>query len=410
MSELQESRTVSLKLIEPPDKEFWDTISAYTQALNFVSEYVFENGKTNPMALQTILYNDIRERYGLKSQMAVNVFRQVSSAYRSAKKNKYKRREPIKFNKNSVLLNFPRDFKVVDSDTLSIGVLKGRKEVKFVCGPHQRSYIENGWEIKSSRLIKRKGDYYLNVSLAKDFVVAEIEDRITIVGVDLGINNIAVGVAESKTFFAKGGEIKNKKRQYERVRGSLQSKGTRSSKRVLQRVSGRERRFMTDVNHCVAKDLVQWVAGFEKPIIALEDLKGIKRRVGIRKNRKSNKGSRRAINKRSYYQLRMFIEYKAHELGIPVVYVDPAYTSQHCPRCGHTEEGNRVGKNFTCLACKYQNNADVVGAMNIRTKTTSLRYILEEAGRLSIDPEVATVDAEVPSGELMLRSATIPLL
>ncbi|HZK83451.1 MAG TPA: zinc ribbon domain-containing protein, partial [Desulfosporosinus sp.] len=60
------------------------------------------------------------------------------------------------------------------------------------------------------------------------------------------------------------------------------------------------------------------------------------------------------------YQLRQMIEYKAvlnHSLTIAV---DPRYTSQKCPQCGHTEKANRDKKNhiFTCKNCTYTSNDD----------------------------------------------------
>ena len=411
MSIKKESRTVSLKLIGSPEKEFDDTISAYLQALNFVSEYAWNDHLTNPLTLQSYLYGDIREKFKLKSQMTVNVFRQVSASYRTAKKNGYKWKERIIFKKDSILLNYPRDFSI-KNDIASIGVLKGRKKVQFVCGQHQRDYLDNGWDIHSARLIKRKGNYYLNISVTKEFEVSEMDDRITIIGVDLGINNIAVAsITEGSIKRFKGGEIKNKKRQFERTRSSLQAKGTRSSRKVLRNVSGRERRFMADVNHQVSKDLVSWASALEKPVIALEDLRGIRKRVGTRKNKKSNRGSRRFINKWSYYQLRTFIEYKANELGIPVIYIDPAYTSQTCPRCGHVAKENRDGERFTCVACKYNNNADIVGSFNIRTKATVSRYTFETVGSPSMTPKVSSDDAEaLPNSELMPKADTSPRL
>lgn len=407
---IEETRTIQLKLMEAPEKDFDATVTAYRSALNMVSKYVFETKITNPLKLQRELYEKVRAKTKIKSQMTLNCFRQVSGAYRTAKKNGYKWEEPINFTRNSVLLDYPRDFKFNSDEELSINTLGKRKQVRFVCGDHQREYIDNGWKRRSGRLVKRGDGWYFHVSVSKEFEVPEIDDRVTVIGCDLGINNIAVAYnGEGKVLMAKGGEVKNKKRHYEHVRSSLQSKGTQSAKRVLRDVSGRETRFMTDVNHQVSKQIVHWVAGFEKPVIALEDLRGIRRRVGTRKNKKSNKGSRRAINKWSYYQLRTFIEYKAHELGIPVIYVDPAYTSQHCPRCGHTEEGNRVGRNFKCLVCKYQNNADVVGAVNIRTKATFLRQDLEKAGCQSTSPEVPSDDAEAGSTRIDAEGRNKPL-
>ena len=65
----------------------------------------------------------------------------------------------------------------------------------------------------------------------------------------------------------------------------------------------------------------------------------------------------------AYYQLEQFIEYKSKLAGVPVVYVDPAYTSQTCHKCNQI--GNRNGKVFKCPHCGYTSHADVNASWNI---------------------------------------------
>ncbi len=82
----------------------------------------------------------------------------------------------------------------------------------------------------------------------------------------------------------------------------------------------------------------------------------------------------------SFAQLQSFIEYKAQQKGLQVIHVDPKYTSQRCPRCGHTEKANRDKKNhiFSCKACRYTLNDDLIGAKNIWQKGLEYRMLVEE--------------------------------
>jgi IS605 OrfB family transposase len=96
-------------------------------------------------------------------------------------------------------------------------------------------------------------------------------------------------------------------------------------------------------------------------IIVLEDLKGI-RKAG--KNRSKN--LRRDLNSWAFYQLDLFLNYKATENGMSVEYVDPAYTSQKCSRCSYTSKKNRKRSEFLCRSCGFSLSADLNAARNIR--------------------------------------------
>ena len=181
---------------------------------------------------------------------------------------------------------------------------------------------------------------------------------------------------------------------YNKVRQQLQQKGTRSAKRRLKKISGREKRFVADKNHCISKKIVQDAKkNYTRPIIVLEDLEG------IRKNPRRTKDGKRQLNSWSYYQLQRFIGYKALERGIPVVYIDPKYTSQACPQCGHSEKANRNRKIhwFKCKNCNYQSNDDRVASINIRDRGVVSRYIREARGVCQSSLDVAEPSVLVTS-------------
>ena len=90
---------------------------------------------------------------------------------------------------------------------------------------------------------------------------------------------------------------------------------------------------------------------------------GINDRTTVRKKQRSERYSW------SFYQLRMFVTYKALLAGVPVVLVDPRDTSRTCNWCGHCEKGNRKNQEeFVCKGCGHDDHADHNAAKNIRIK------------------------------------------
>ncbi|MGB9858903.1 MAG: RNA-guided endonuclease TnpB family protein [Moorellaceae bacterium] len=123
-------------------------------------------------------------------------------------------------------------------------------------------------------------------------------------------------------------------------------------------VSGKERRWMADLNHRIAKAIIDSCDPGD--VILMEDLRYIRERI------RAAKEQRLLQHSWAFGQLGKFIEYKAAERGIDVVYVDPRHTSQRCPRCGSTNRSNRHGHLFRCTSCGFAGHADIVAATNIR--------------------------------------------
>jgi len=174
-----------------------------------------------------------------------------------------------------------------------------------------------------------------------------------LLGIDRGINNIVVC---SNNQFVNSKHLRAVKGKYQYLRSTLQGVGTRSAKRKLRKVSGRERRFVRSVNHELSKSL----ASSDYSFLALEDLAGI-RKGSRRKGRRFNK----KLGGWSFYQLETFLTYKAEAMCKVVVKIDPKNTSRRCSECGHVEKSNRKGKNFKCRRCGKQLDADLNASRNI---------------------------------------------
>ncbi len=178
-----------------------------------------------------------------------------------------------------------------------------------------------------------------------------------------------VQIATDSTGEAFSGERvdRNRKRRAT-ARKQYQRKGTKSAKRRLKKMSGRQRRFQTQENHRISKQLVAKAKALGIGI-AMEDLTFIRDRV----EPTVSKRFRRRFGNWSFSQLRLFVEYKAKREGVPVVAVDPRNTSRTCSVCGYCDKANRKSQSeFVCKHCGHSCNADLNAALNLRVRALGL--------------------------------------
>ncbi len=189
------------------------------------------------------------------------------------------------------------------------------------------------------------------------------QDIVDFLGADLGVTNIAYD-SDGQRYSAR--HLLNVRYRQRRLRRKLQHRQTRSAKRKLKRLSGREWRFANDLNHCISKQLVITAKGTRRGI-GLEDLTGIRQRVTVRRRKRAE------LHSWSFADLGMKIAYKAQHNGVPVLYVDPRNTSRQCSVCGHVDKSSRKTQSrFSCTACGHASHADYNAAQNIRLRANSL--------------------------------------
>lgn len=204
-------------------------------------------------------------------------------------------------------------------------------------------------------LCYRRGKFILHQAVEVDVPAsAPVRDYL---GGDLGTVNL---LTDSEQEAYSGQAVEEKRRIYAHRRRRLQRRGTRAARRKLRALSGRQRRYQRDTNHCLAKRVVakaqRLCCG-----IALENLRGIRSRITARRRQRAQ------LHNWSFGQLRQFIFYKAARAGVPVVFVEPANTSRTCPACGHVDKLNRRSQaHFSCRRCGHAGSADVIAARNIR--------------------------------------------
>ena len=177
----------------------------------------------------------------------------------------------------------------------------------------------------------------------------------------MGVVNIAY---DSDGNRYAGGSLNGYRRRRQRLRRRLQAKNTSSARRLLARRKKKEARHAANVNHRISKTIVTEAARTGRGI-AVEELTGIRERVRLRKPQ------RVTLSSWSFRQLGQFFTYKARRAGVPLVEVDPRYTSQTCNGCGYRDKRNRpTQETFTCRSCGVVAHADHNAALNIAQRGT----------------------------------------
>lgn len=381
------TKTIKLRIYVTPEQEmlFRQMTEQYRQACNFVSQYIFDNQFN--MAYQSLnkkLYSDLRKLFGLKSQLAQSSIKTAISRYKTIKQqlfqNPYRYKDengnwqritktlewlwkPVFFRRPQADLVRNRDYSFVDDgQVLSINTLGKRTKCTFE-GEHFSEYLDGSYDLGTAKLVELKGLWYLHLPVTK--IVEDFQNEYVrhVVGIDRGLRFLTVSYDEQgKTEFVSGRKIATKRHKFQEVRKQLQSKGTKAAKRRLKAISGRENRWMSDMNHQISKTLVQKYG--KDTLFVLEDLTG----VSFEENNLSQNAKRNYdLRSWAFYQLEQFLTYKAHENRSEVLKVSARYTSQRCPKCGTIHKGSRDHhKHLYSCQCGYKSNDDRIGAMNIQ--------------------------------------------
>lgn len=363
---------VRVKLLPSPEqaRALAATLSACNRASNHASQVAQTSGARHKYALQQKVYHQLKAGFDLSAQPAVRVISKVADAYTTRAANlqagnlgrkgsptrKRVEATPISFRPDAAQ---PFDDRCVSwqmgARTVSIWTTQGRlKNLPFTSSPDQIKLLAE-YRRGESDLICHGGAWFLAA-------VCEVpekplnEEPEGFVGVDLGIVDIATTSTGQRH---AGRQLNRYRRRQMRLRAKLQAKGTKSAQRVLKRQRRKESRRARDVNHRISKSIVDQAERTGHGI-ALEDLRGIRGRV------RQAKKQRATLHTWSFAQLRDFITYKARRAGVPVVVVDPAYTSQTCSECDHTCRRNRPSRaRFVCRGCGVVLHADVNASRNL---------------------------------------------
>ncbi|MCX9086652.1 MAG: transposase [Candidatus Methanoperedens sp.] len=354
-----------------------ETMHQFNEACNYIANIAFERKTANKMELQKIIYYEVRDKFKLSAQLTIRAIAKVSEAY---KRNKTIKPE---FKPIGAIVYDQRILSWRKLEAVSILTIGGRQTIPIRIGEYQRVRLDR---IRGQAdLILRDDIFYLAVVV--EVPEASKFDAVGTLGIDLGIVNLATD-NDGESFSGK--QIDTVREKNAVLKANLQKTGTKSSKRHLKKLSGRESRFHRDVNHVISRKIVA-KAKDTKQAIALEDLKGIRKSVTVRRTQRSR------IHSWAFFQLRSFIEYKAILVGVPVVLVNPRGTSHICPVCNHNERGNRSNRdNFKCVQCGFSGNADHIAAINIAARAVEVNQRIVACNEVKANTGIETEHSYKP--------------
>jgi putative transposase len=268
--------TAKVKLLCTADEKqiLLDTLKETNRACNAISGMAWNEQTFKQYDIHQLVYYYIREHYQLSAQMVVRAISKVADGY------KLDRKQKRKFSYKGAIAYDDRILKwYTDQGYVSIWTLAGRLQIPYASGAYQDSLLET--QAGQSDLCCIKGEFYL-------YATCEVEEQpeqevYDVIGVDMGVNNIVV---TSDGVIERSDQVEQKRRWYQRRRDNLQSVGTRSAKRRLKQLAGRQARFQKDVNHSISRRLVD-LAQHTQRAIAIEDLKGIRKQTRVRKQQRA---------------------------------------------------------------------------------------------------------------------------
>ena len=355
--------TLQLKLVPTPDQRvaLLETMHAFNAAASHAAHVGFTDHVFSQQAIHVRCYRDLRDRFGLSSQMAVRAIGKAVETFRRDKKAC-----PV-FRPDGAMTYDERLLGWKGPAHVSLLTLQGRQLVAMVYGEYQAGFLQR---LKGQvDLVYKDGTFYLyaTIDVPEDTPIAPTR----FLGVDVGITNIAV---DSDGNSYTGDAIEAVRARASTARQTYQSTHTKSAKRRLKLMAGIQARFQRWANHGLAKRLVAY-AKDTKAALVLEDLTHIRDRMTVSRRQRSKQ------HNWSFRQLREFVVYKAQRAGVPLLFVDPRNSSRTCHRCGYVDKRNRRSQaDFSCLRCGHAAPADLNAARNLATRGAVTRPDLIASG------------------------------
>ena len=359
-------RTVPVKLAIEAEQAalLHETIEQFRWAANHVVDLARQDDGyvlTQSGKLHERTYETVRDNTDLHANHVQAARRRACEALKSTIAKWKQRRIASLPTFTSPFLEYDKRSATFHEEYASLSTVDGRIEAVYILPsktentPHEAYLESEEYEITGATLHYREhsDEWYLHLRTRAELDDVEPRENGTVLGVDLGVENIAV---TSTGMFWSGSKLDHWRREYEKRRAALQRCGSRDAHEAMQSIGRTETGRFTILLHEIVNGIVEEAAARGCSHIAFEELTDIRDRMA---------GAKR-LHSWAFRHLYKFVEYKAVERGVRVEQVDPAKTSQRCLTCGHTDRGNRPTQDrFCCQQCGYENHADYNAAKNI---------------------------------------------
>lgn len=252
---------------------------------------------------------------------------------------------------------------------IAVASVKNDKGKDWLC--KQIEHIKGG-KLRYPLLSRNNSTYFLSYPTQYDLDEPTISNPTNVMGIDRGVKpHIAVSVILDKPKdkphdirFYSGEQLLKNKIKFQLISKKLT--GTKSVNKRRSKFGKKVSRASEYLIHNISKDIVEQAKEFQPIVIVMENLDMVQGEK--RPNRRSAKQEKKLnflFSNFEYGDLQKKIEYKALKAGLPIRYVDPAYTSQLCYKCGAQVKRPKNRGFSECTKCKNKVNANLNAAVNV---------------------------------------------
>ncbi|WP_350939765.1 transposase [Vibrio metschnikovii] len=224
-------------------------------------------------------------------------------------------------------------------------------------------------EIKNVTVSQVCGKWYVSIQTEREVEIAVHQGDA--IGIDMGIARFAT--LSDGRFYAPLNSFKRHETALRKAQQAISRKvkfsnNWKKAKAKVQRIHSNIGNSRRDYLHKISNDISK-----NHAIVCIEDLQvknmsksaaGTAEQQG--RNVRAKSGLNKAILDQGWFEFRRQLDYKLAWNGGHLIAVPPKNTSRTCPCCGHISKDNRATQaRFACVECGFEENADVVGAINV---------------------------------------------